>query len=88
MWPKKAAVKKKTPKRTAAEEKPSVQFEPASQMLLVDDFNAGETSGLYYRRLNSLGGYQGTWAKRPSYALITKSEVQRRGDEGFFVSPA
>jgi len=37
---------------------------------------------VFYERENSLGAYQGTWARRPSYAIITKSEEYRRGDKG------
>ncbi|MFH1779079.1 MAG: sugar-binding protein [Candidatus Omnitrophota bacterium] len=50
--------------------------------ILIDDFNKGFTSGLFYERINSLGGYQGTWAKRPSYSLINKSSEDRIGEKG------
>lgn len=50
--------------------------------LLIDDFDKGSTTGVFFERFNSIGGFQGTWAKRPSYAIITKSEVNRRGDSG------
>ncbi len=50
--------------------------------ILVDNFDEGKTDGLYYERSNSLGEYQGTWAKRPSFTIIDKSEIHRRGDTG------
>ena len=42
--------------------------------ILVDNFDEGETEGVYYMRKNSLGFYQGAWSKRPSYTLISKSD--------------
>lgn len=50
--------------------------------ILVDDFDEGATKGVFYERINSLGGYQGTWSKRPSYSLITKTTDPRRGESG------
>ena len=43
--------------------------------ILVDNFDEGETEGVYYNRKNSLDYYQGSWSKRPSYTLLSKSEI-------------
>ena len=59
---------------------PSVEITPAS--ILVDDFDLGATSGIFKERSNSLGSYHGSWAHRPSYTLLSKSETIRRGDKG------
>ena len=50
--------------------------------IIVDDFDKGATSGVFFERKNSIGGYQGTWSRRPSYSLISKSETERRGAMG------
>ena len=50
--------------------------------ILVDDFDEGETEGVFYQRKNSLGFYQGAWSKRPSFTLLSKSEQHRHGDTG------
>jgi len=50
--------------------------------ILVDDFDVGLTSGIFKERKNRLGSYQGTWAMRPSFSIITKSSAIRRGDHG------
>ena len=56
--------------------------EANSQEILVDDFDEGETEGVFYQRKNSLDFYQGAWSKRPSFTLLSKSEEHRRGDTG------
>ncbi|MFH1848166.1 MAG: sugar-binding protein [Candidatus Omnitrophota bacterium] len=56
--------------------------EEIPQGLLVDDFDSGLTSGVFKDRKNSIGSYQGTWAMRPSCAIITKSHEVRRGNHG------
>lgn len=53
------------------------QKEPAKDQaappaVLVDDFEVGQTQGIYAQRKNRLDAFQGTWAKRPSYTIITK----------------
>ena len=50
--------------------------------ILVDDFDKGATSGAAQGRINAVGGYQGAFSMRPSYAIITKSSEQRRGENG------
>ncbi len=40
--------------------------------ILVDDFEVGATQGLFAERKNRLDAFQGTWARRPSYTVITK----------------
>ncbi len=60
-------------KLVTPEKKPSVL------PVLVDDFSKGTTSGVYFERQNSLGGYQGTWSNRPSYSIITKVDDSRGG---------
>ena len=60
-----------------------ITSEQSPEEILVDDFDQWRSRNvIYYKRKNSLGHYQGTWAKRPSYTLISKSETQRRGDHG------
>ncbi|MCD6460321.1 hypothetical protein J7L67_06600 [bacterium] len=50
--------------------------------VLVDDFNKGSTEGLFSERLTSIGAFQGTWAKRPSWSIITKTSEIKRGKRG------
>jgi hypothetical protein len=68
-------------KQAPAQKPPSSETHASSEkppFILVDNFDKGRTSGVFYERENSLGAYQGTWARRPSYAIITKSEEYRR----------
>jgi len=51
--------------------------------LLIDNFDQGNTIGPFYERTTSIGGYQGTWAKRPSWSLIRKSNKIKRGERGY-----
>ncbi|MCX5715581.1 MAG: hypothetical protein NTV07_01725 [Candidatus Omnitrophica bacterium] len=60
----------------------ALQPEEKPKEILVDDFDVGLTSGIFSERKNRLGSYQGTWAMRPSFAIITKSSEIRRGDTG------
>ncbi len=60
--------------------KPAVR-EPPPKML-VDDFEIGETHGIFKERKNRIDAFQGTWAKPPSYALITKVPDTRPGYSG------
>ena len=51
--------------------------------ILIDDFDQWRSEKVvYYKRKNSLGHYHGTWAKRPSHAIMSKSETHRRGRSG------
>ncbi|RJP60978.1 MAG: hypothetical protein C4541_02985 [Candidatus Auribacter fodinae] len=50
--------------------------------IIIDNFDRGSTEGIFSERETSLGAFQGTWAKRPSWSLITKTEEMRRGDTG------
>ena len=50
--------------------------------LLVDDFETGQTQGLFAERKNRLDAFQGTWARRPSYTVITKVADDRPGRSG------
>ena len=50
--------------------------------LLVDDFEIGQTQGLFGQRKNRLDAFQGTWARRPSYTVITKVLDTRPGSVG------
>ncbi len=50
--------------------------------ILVDDFEICQTSGIFEERANRLDSFQGTWARRPSYALITKVTDVRPGCSG------
>ncbi len=47
--------------------------------ILVDDFEVGDTQGLFAERKNRLDAFQGTWARRPSYTIITKVPDTRPG---------
>ncbi len=51
--------------------------------ILVDDFEVGHTQGLFAERKNRLDAFQGTWAKRPSYTVITKGLDTRPGSVGY-----
>lgn len=55
---------------------------PPPEPILVDDFEVGATSGLFAQRKNRLDAFQGTWARRPSYAVITKVLQNRPGSIG------
>ena len=50
--------------------------------ILVDDFEVGQTQGLFAERKNRLDAFQGTWARRPSYTVITKVADERPGRAG------
>jgi len=50
--------------------------------LVVDNFDRGRTMGVFSERETTLGTFHGTWAKRPSWTVITKSEEERIGDKG------
>ncbi|MCM8812299.1 MAG: hypothetical protein NC910_04545 [Candidatus Omnitrophica bacterium] len=52
------------------------------ESILVDDFETGATQGLFAERNNRLDAFQGTWARRPSYTVITKVPDTRPGKEG------
>lgn len=64
---------------------PSARQE-SKDFLLVDDFEKGQSSGVFYERKNSIGGYQGTWARRPSYSIITKLAEAKDPVRGKFLS--
>jgi len=53
------------------------------QDILVDDFETGQTQGLFGERKNRLDAFQGTWARRPSYSVITKVLDSRPGSVGY-----
>ncbi len=54
----------------------------ATDELLVDHFDEGETHGVFWDRTTSIGAYHGTFAKRPSYALMSKTKSPRVGPTG------
>jgi len=62
----------------------SIPVESAKELepIVIDNFDRGLTSGVFYQRSTTLGTYLGTWAKRPSYALISKKREHRLGDVG------
>lgn len=67
----------------AALQKPGGEERPARpESILVDDFEVGRTSGLFAQRKNRLDAFQGTWARRPSYTVITKVLDTRPGTLG------
>ena len=74
--------RKATAEKPTVPPKPEVEVEVVPQSILVDDFDLGATSGIFKERFNSLGSYQGTWAKRPSYTLISKSATVHREEKG------
>jgi len=49
----------------------------------VDDFETGQTQGLFEERKNRLDAFQGTWARRPSYSVMTKVLDTRPGSVGY-----
>ncbi len=51
--------------------------------IIIDNFDVGRTDGIFIERTTTLGTYQGTWAKRPAWSIITKSEEHRMGDTGY-----
>lgn len=55
---------------------------PPPPSLLVDDFEVGQTQGMFAERKNRLDAFQGTWARRPSYTIITKVPDSRPGRQG------
>jgi len=50
--------------------------------LVVDNFDKGRTSGIFSDRVTTLGTFHGTWAKRPSWTVITKSAEDKIGETG------
>ncbi|MBN1587451.1 MAG: hypothetical protein JW937_08535 [Candidatus Omnitrophica bacterium] len=77
----------KLPSEGHASPSPGAAMIPAPDLssvphTLVDNFDKGKTSGVFTERENSLGAFQGTFAKRPSYTLITKSQEHRVGATG------
>lgn len=63
-----------------AEETAQVQAPPAE--LVVDNFDKGRTMGLFEDRITTLGTFHGTWARRPSWTVMTKSAQERMGSTG------
>ncbi len=61
---------------------PRVQVEVVPESLLVDDFDLGSARGVFKERFNALGTYQGTFSKRPSYTVLSKTTTIRRGEKG------
>jgi len=61
---------------------PAVEIKVVPQSILVDDFDLGATRGVFKERFNALGSFQGTFSKRPSYTVLSKSSSIRRGDKG------
>jgi len=51
--------------------------------ILVDDFETGQTQGIFAERKNRLDAFQGTWARRPSYTVMTKVLDTRPGSVGY-----
>ena len=51
--------------------------------ILVDDFETGQTQGIFAERKNRLDAFQGTWARRPSYTVMTKVLDDRPGCVGY-----
>ncbi len=51
--------------------------------ILVDDFETGQTQGIFGERKNRLDAFQGTWARRPSYTVMTKVLDTRPGCVGY-----
>ncbi len=64
-------------KRVVAAEQPV-----SPKAILVDDFETGATQGLFAERNNRLDAFQGTWARRPSYTVITKVSDTRPDKKG------
>ncbi|MBI4336021.1 MAG: hypothetical protein HY589_05140, partial [Candidatus Omnitrophica bacterium] len=79
LFEKPVKVEMKGPKKAPL---PAAKPQEPPPELLVDDFDVGLTAGIFKHRKNRIGSYQGTWAMRPSFAIITKSSEIRRGDHG------
>ncbi len=60
----------------------AVSTGPKPAEILVDDFETGATQGLFAERKNRLDAFQGTWARRPSYTVITKVPDTRPDRQG------
>ncbi len=56
--------------------------EKTPEAILVDDFETGQTQGIFAERKNRLDAFQGTWARRPSSTVITKVPDTRPGSAG------
>ena len=65
---------------SSAAEQTASKDPPAT--ILVDDFESGATQGLFAERKNRLDAFQGTWARRPSYTVITKVPDTRPNHPG------
>ncbi len=50
--------------------------------IIVDDFDKGRTMGVFFERSTTLGAFHGTFARRPSYCVITKTDKEKRGKQG------
>ena len=66
---------------TLSEVKP-IEPQYEQKEILVDNFDEGETEGVFYERKNTIGHFQGAFSKRPSFTLLSKSEEHRRGGSG------
>jgi len=70
--------REEVPGEISKEEKISV----SAKDILIDNFESGETSGVYLMRRNKIGGFQGGFAKRPSWVILSKSRDGRSGQSG------
>ncbi|MBI1953370.1 MAG: hypothetical protein HYS41_04520 [Candidatus Omnitrophica bacterium] len=80
-----AAARFFSPRPPALPPAPARPAPPAPRILepiLVDDFEVGATQGIFAERKNRLDAFQGTWARRPSYTVITKADDTRPGRGG------
>jgi len=77
----------KVPVKEQIKEQVKQDAEPqeTKNVLLIDDFEKGQSSGVFYERKNSIGGYQGTWARRPSYSVITKLSDEKDPRRGRYL---
>ncbi len=71
-----------TPPSAEKEEGKGETAEGKPPTILVDDFETGQTQGIFGERKNRLDAFQGTWARRPSYTVITKVLDTRPGMVG------
>jgi hypothetical protein len=69
------------PFSVGAQEK-TIEGEDTIPDIVVDNFDKGRTMGLFSERSTTLGTFHGTWAKRPSWTVITKSPEEKRGKRG------
>jgi len=60
----------------------AIQQASVPEEIVVDNFDKGRTMGVFSERKTTLGTFHGTWAKRPSWTVMTKSTEHKIGKKG------